>query len=102
MLNTIIKHIIRFIPGFFATAFAFVSVFTAAPERLETMINQQVERIEALETAYKNGLREQGQRALRSVTPHPARFCRSKNGAPNAPAYKRQSAGLALRVCEAD
>lgn len=55
MLNEIIKRIIRFIPGFFATAFAFVSVFTAAPERLETMINQQTERIEALETAYKNG-----------------------------------------------
>lgn len=49
------SHLIRFIPSLVATAMAFVSVFSANMPRLETDIIGQVERIEALETAYENG-----------------------------------------------
>ncbi len=50
-----LNHLIRFIPSLVATAMAFVSVFSANMPRLETDIISQVERIEALETAYENG-----------------------------------------------
>ena len=50
-----IKHLIRFIPSLIATAIAFVSVFSANMPRLEADIKEQIERIEALETAYANG-----------------------------------------------
>lgn len=51
----ILRYIVRFIPAFISTLVAFVSVFSAAPVRLEEEIAEQKSRITALESAYASG-----------------------------------------------
>lgn len=51
----VIKYIVRLIPLLISTVIAFVSIFSAAPARLEEEIAEQKARIAALEEAYANG-----------------------------------------------
>jgi len=52
---SVIKYIVKFIPLVISTLVLFFSLPSVGAERLETEINEQVERIAALETAYENG-----------------------------------------------
>lgn len=51
----VLRYIVRFIPVFISTLAAFVSIFSAAPVRLEEDISEQKSRIAALEAAYASG-----------------------------------------------
>ncbi len=55
MLNTVVKSLIRFVPGLVATVFTFVSLFFADPAYLQKDIADQIERVTALESAYAAG-----------------------------------------------
>ncbi len=55
MVNKIVRYIVRFIPLLISLAMGFVSLFPAGLERLELDKAEQIERIAALEEAYKAG-----------------------------------------------
>lgn len=55
MIVKAFRYIIGFIPSLLAIIIAFVSLFPASTARLEIEIDEQIQRIAALETAYANG-----------------------------------------------
>lgn len=55
MIIRILRYIVRFIPLVLSTVITFCSVFPASTERLEKDIDEQIQRIAALEQAYSNG-----------------------------------------------
>lgn len=55
MIVKAFRYIIGFIPSLLSIIIAFVSLFSASTARLEIEIDEQIQRIAALETAYANG-----------------------------------------------